>query len=259
MAIIQANGNKINRKRVNTLVDHLKFMDVIMLSSLLQNFRKLPKAAVVTLALTGILSCGMGVTNPDSSVAVPNNGQIEVAQNSLPRAIAQKILRDAANRSGVRINNLKITEVTPQTFGNPCIFQFGEICTKELNPIEGWRVVVQVKDQAWTYHVNKPGTQIVLDPKINVSGNAQLPPKIADIVIKDAAKRSRLPANAIKITDVTKKTFSNACVFGFGEICAQIFDPIEGWVVVVRVRNQSWTYHVDTTGSRLALDPKVGG
>ncbi|HLO88598.1 MAG TPA: hypothetical protein VK203_26810 [Nostocaceae cyanobacterium] len=230
---------------------------IIRFFSQLSSTHKLPSFLFLTLALTGILSCGIGVTTPDASVAVPSNGQTQVAQNSLPKAIAQTVLKDASKRSGVKINDLKIIESRAQTFGNPCIFKFGEICTKEFRPIEGWVVVVQVKDQAWTYHVNKSGTQLVLDPKVNVAGNAQLPPKIANLVLNDAAKRSGLPVQAIKITEVTKKTFGNPCEFAFGEVCAQLFDPVEGWIVIVKVKGQSWTYHVDTTGSRLALDPKV--
>jgi hypothetical protein len=229
------------------------------LFSQLSPVQKFPSFFLLTLALTGILSCGMGVSTNDTSVAVPSNEQLQVAQTTLPKAIAQTVLKDASKRSGVKINDLKIIESRAQTFGNPCIFRFGEICTKEFRPIEGWVVVVQVKDQAWTYHVNKAGTQLILDPKVNVAGNDQLPPKIAQTVLNDAAKRSGLPVRALKITDVTKKTFGNACEFGFGEVCAQIFDPIEGWIVVVKVRGQSWTYHVDTTGARLALDPKVSG
>ena len=115
---------------------------------------------------------------------------------------------------------------------------------------------MRVKDQSWTYHVNQTGSQILLDPKVNVSTASQLPKNIAAKVVSDASKRSGLPQNAIKITEATTKTFSNTCVFNFGEVCIQLYDPIEGWIVTVKVKNQSWIYHVDKTGESIVLDPQ---
>ncbi|MGM3304460.1 hypothetical protein ACSQ6I_00465 [Anabaena sp. WFMT] len=225
----------------------------------LKNVGKLPQSIVLTLALSSLLACGLDISNNKTSVAIPSPEQTQLAQNqnNLPRDISRAVLRDAAKRSGVKMPDLKITQVTATTFGNPCIFRFGEICTKEYRPIRGWKVVVQVKDQSWTYHVNQPGSQILLDPKVNVSATSQLPKDIADKVVSDASKRSGLPQNAIKITQATQKTFSNACVFSFGEVCTQQYDPVEGWIVTVKVKNQSWTYHVDKTGASIVLDPKV--
>lgn len=219
-----------------------------------------PQSVVLTLALSSLLACGLGITSNKTAVALPSAEQIQLSQNgqnTLPKAISKAVLRDAAKRSGVRIANLTITQVTSQTFGNPCIFNFGEICTKEYNPIEGWEVIVQVKNQSWTYHVNKSGSQIVLDPKVTVSSAKQLPKAIANAVLSDASKRSGLPSNALKITQATPRTFSNPCFFGFGEVCTQIFDPVEGWEVIVKVKQQSWTYHVNKSGSQIVLDPKV--
>jgi hypothetical protein len=113
---------------------------------------------------------------------------------------------------------------------------------------------VQVKEQSWTYHVNKSGSQILLDPKISSN---QLPKKIANAVLSNASKRSGLAVNSLKITQSIQKTFSNSCVFNFGEVCTQIFDPISGWEVIVKVKSQFWTYHVDITGTRIVLDPQI--
>ncbi|MEA5620094.1 hypothetical protein VB711_19920 [Cronbergia sp. UHCC 0137] len=197
------------------------------------------------------------MNNNNTTVAVPTAKEIQVSQNNLPKNIAQAVLKDASQRSGVKIADLKITQVTATTFGNACGFKFGEICTKEYKPIQGWSIVVNVDKKPWTYHVNKPGSQIVLDPQIIVSSATQLPENIADKILLDASQRSGLPINTIKIIQATPKTFSNSCVFNFGEVCAQIFDPIEGWIVTVQVKGQSWTYHVDQSGSRMVLDPSI--
>ncbi|MBU7586593.1 MAG: hypothetical protein KAF91_27655 [Nostoc sp. TH1S01] len=178
----------------------------------------------------------------------------------LPRAIANNILRDAARRSGEDVNDLRITQATRKTFSNRCVFNFGEICTEEYNPIEGWEVIVQVRRQSWTYHSNESGSQIVLDPDITNSGSDnsyELPRAIANNILRDAARRSGEDVSDLRITQATRRTFSNRCVFNFGEVCTQQFDPIEGWEVIVRVRRQSWTYHVDESGSRIVLDPDI--
>jgi uncharacterized protein YcnI len=180
--------------------------------------------------------------------------------NQLPRAIATKILRDASRRSGVETSNLRITQAKRKTFSNPCIFNFGEVCTREYNPIEGWEVIVRVKGEFWTYHVDESGSRIVLDPQIDDSGvnnNSQLPRAIATRILRDASRRSGQDVDDLRIIESTRKTFGNRCVFNFGEICTEEYNPIEGWEVIVRVRRESWTYHVDESGSRIVLDPDI--
>ncbi|BAT54924.1 hypothetical protein NOS3756_38990 [Nostoc sp. NIES-3756] len=179
------------------------------------------------------------------------------AESQLPRAIANNILSDVTRRFRVPRRELQIIKANRRTFGNPCEFNFGEICTREYRPIEGWEVVVQGRNQSWTYHVNQSGTQIVLDPKNNVGAESQLPRAIANNILNDAARRSRLSTRDVEITKVTPRTFSNPCRFNFGEICTEEYRPIQGWEVVVRVRNQFWTYHVNQSNSQFVLDPNV--
>ncbi len=235
---------------------------IIKLFPLINDALKSPKGVVLTLALTSLLSFGLVFTGNNSAEAAPEQIQLlsQRSQNRstrLPRAVVRSVLRDASKRSGEAIAYLKITQFKSQTFGNPCIFNFGEICTKEYNPIQGWEVIVRVKEQSWTYHVNKSGSQIVLDPKVKVSDTTQLPKAIADAILGDASKRSGVAIADLKITQATPKTFGNPCQFNFGEICTQQFDPVEGWEVIVKIKEQSWTYHVDKSGSQIVLDPKV--
>ncbi|MBD2281415.1 hypothetical protein [Aphanizomenon flos-aquae] len=214
--------------------------------------RCFPQVFVFIFMITSLFACS--VTENSTSANAKNPQRSQLSQNSLPQSISQAVLRDASRVSGLKISDLKITQVTSTIFSNPCIFQFGEVCTKEYNPIPGWTVIVQVKEQSWIYHVNKSGSQILLDPKIS---NNQLPKKITNGVLSDASKRSGLAISSLKVTQSTQKTFSNSCVFNFGEVCAQIFDPIKGWEVIVKVKNQFWTYHVDITGTRIVLDPQI--
>ncbi|MFN7658904.1 MAG: hypothetical protein ACK5P3_12340, partial [Dolichospermum sp.] len=198
--------------------------------------------------------CNLGVTENAIFANSQSLEGLQLSQNTLPKSISQAILRDASKRSGIKVSDLQITQVTSTIFSNPCIFKFGEVCTREYNPIPGWVITVRLQKQSWIYHVNKSDSQILLDPKITTN---KLSKKIANKVLSDASKRSGLAVNYLKITQSTQKTFSNSCVFNFGEVCAQIFDPIPGWEVIVKVKSQFWTYHVDNTGTRIILDPKI--
>ena len=216
--------------------------------------RSFPQIFVLVFMVTSLLGCSLGVTENSTSANAKNPEQSQLNQNTLPKSISQAVLRDAAGVSGVKISDLQITQVTSTIFSNRCIFKFGEVCTREYNPIPGWIITVRLQEQSWIYHVNKSNSQILLDPKIT---NNQLPKRIANTVLSDASKRSGLAVNYLKITQSTQKTFSNSCVFNFGEVCAQIFDPVPGWEVIVKVKSQFWTYHVDNTGTRIVLDPKI--
>jgi hypothetical protein len=167
--------------------------DINKLYPALNQILKSPRGLVLTVAFTTLLYSGLGVANNSTAFASDeqiqsshssikisqNTGQfstysrIQISQNTnqisnvLPKRIANAILRDASKRSGVPIRELEIAQVTPKTFGNPCEFKFGEICTREYKPIKGWEAVVEVGDDSWTYHVNTSGSQILLDPKIS--------------------------------------------------------------------------------------------
>jgi hypothetical protein len=124
-------------------------------------------AITLSLILMSLLNMGCGITNNNAITDVLGIEFSQTSQNhaeKLPKAIADKILTDAAERSGVAISELKITQVQSQTFSNPCRFNFGEICTQEYNPVPGWEVIVKVQNQSWTYHVNQSGSEIVLNP-----------------------------------------------------------------------------------------------
>ncbi len=167
--------------------------DINKLYPALNKTLKSSKGALLTLALT-MLSSVLGlagnntaalasdeqIQSSHSSIEISQNtdqfssySRIQISQNTnqisnvLPKRIANAILRDASKRSGVAIRELEIAQVSPKTFGNPCEFKFGEVCTREYKPIKGWEAVVEVGDDSWTYHVNQSGSQILLDPKIS--------------------------------------------------------------------------------------------
>ncbi|AFY43054.1 hypothetical protein [Nostoc sp. PCC 7107] len=242
----------------------------IKLFTVINNTSHFPKGVVFTLALSSLLSLGQGFIGSYSAEAAPRGEPIQISQrlpdhfrnrsNGLPRRIANIIINDAARRGRVTSNQVRITQVRSQTFANPCIFNFGEACTREYNPIKGWEVIVTVQNQYFTYHIDESGSRIVLDPKTTDSGSDnsyQLPRAIANNILRDASRRSGVSTSNLRITQATRKTFGNACEFNFGEVCTQQYDPIQGWEVIVQVERQSWTYHSNESGSQIVLDPQI--
>jgi hypothetical protein len=84
-----------------------------------------------------------------------------------------------------------------------------------------------------------------------------LPQHIAKLILRNAANHAGLKIADVKITKTISKTFSNACVFKFGEVCSQQYEPIYGWVVNVKVKQRVWQYHVNKSYSQIILDPKI--
>ena len=175
----------------------------------------------------------------------------------LPRRIRRKVLRDASQRSGIPTRRLRIKNATRKTFSNPCMFKFGEICTREFNPIKGWEINVSVRGESVLYHSNLDGSKVIVDPNANFASSTKLPQNLATAVLQDASKRSGVPVRKLKIEDATRKTFGNPCMFKFGEICTKEFNPIKGWEVTVKIQKRSVLYRISLDGSRLAVDPNA--
>lgn len=195
------------------------------------------------------------VNQSGSQIAI-NPKLTEKPVSTMPGAYIDAVIMDAARRASVAPATVKILQSKPTTFGNLCAFNFGEICTKDYNPIAGYAVTAQVKGQSWNYHVSQNGAQVVLDPKA-IATTLTLPGALQTRILNDAATRSGLPVSSLQITQATEQNFGNACVFNFGEMCPQVYQPIAGWQAVVKVRDQAWTYRIDRTGSQLALDPRL--
>ncbi|MDJ0799037.1 MAG: hypothetical protein QNJ51_19820 [Calothrix sp. MO_167.B12] len=103
---------------------------------------------------------------------------------------------------------------------------------------------------------NTATAQSIVPPSTPITTpSSPLPINIVKILLKDASKRLGAPVKQLKIV-ATPKIFPNSCVFNFGEVCPDIYQPIKGWVVVVSGNGKSITYHVAESG-KFAVDPKA--
>jgi hypothetical protein len=159
-------------------------------------------------------------------------------QTTLPKSIIRKILLDASKWSGLSTEALRIVKVEWQTWGNPCMFGFRQICTREYNPVSGWEVTVDSGTQKWLYRVDDKATSVLLDR------TPSLAPKAAEVIKKDAAKFSN---SAIRIIAVERRDDWNGSCEGV-QNCTRPIAP--GWQATLSNGRDSYIYRVKEDGSQ---------
>ncbi len=182
-------------------------------------------------------------TNEDGSqVKLSEKG----TQATLPKSIIGKILVDASKWSGLSTEALRIVKVESQTWGNPCMFGFRQICTREYNPVAGWEVTVDSGTQKWVYRVDDKATSVLLDR------TPSLTPKAAEAIKKDAAKFSASP---LRIIAVERRDDWNGICEGVPN-CTRPIAP--GWQATVSNGRDSYVYRVKEDGSQFELQGQNG-
>jgi hypothetical protein len=88
----------------------------------------------------------------------------------------------------------------------------------------------------------------------NRGTSSQLPDRVANAVLADLSKQTKLSARQLQVTQFSRQTWSNACL-GLakpGKSCTQAVVP--GWRVVVSDGRQNWVYRTDSNGRVLRLE-----
>ncbi|MEB3179958.1 MAG: hypothetical protein VKL59_13105 [Nostocaceae cyanobacterium] len=222
------------------------------------------------LILTGILSMSSGLTfiktataNQISQFPRINTRQTNtevltdsIQTSSLPRIVANAVLRDVSQTTGIPRRQLEITNYQQQTWRNGCLDlpRPNEMCTMALVP--GWRVIVSSRNQNWVYHTNNNGRQLRV-ANADSSGNNlpdTLPNSVRNRVLQAASRRLRLPINQVSIIQAEPRSWRNGCLEleHPGEMCTMNIVP--GWRVVVGARDTSLIYHTNESGSQVRLN-----
>ncbi len=172
------------------------------------------------------------------------------SQMSLPNQVADIVLRNASQVSGVSRRALNIVSYKRREWSYGCEQPtFPHPCDPVVT--SGWEVIVGNGDNRWVYFTDNTGSLIKLSPE---SERSDLPKSLADIVLKDASEWSLLPIEILQIVDTKRQIWENSCRFMFGLGCAAIVQPISGWEVRVNSGTQLWTYNVDDKGKSVILD-----
>jgi hypothetical protein len=81
----------------------------------------------------------------------------------LPAGIAQKVLADAAARSGQGPSSVRLSGAAAKVWSDSCLGLGGlnALCAEVLVP--GWEVVAESDRQRWVYRTNAAGTAVLLD------------------------------------------------------------------------------------------------
>lgn len=90
-----------------------------------------------------------------------DNDDVEISVESLPKPIAEAVLKEVAQRSGMEISKLEIIGVARRTWQDGCLGLGGGICTQAQVP--GWLVAVAGEQQIWAYRTNESGAVVKLD------------------------------------------------------------------------------------------------
>ncbi|WP_009634394.1 hypothetical protein [Synechocystis sp. PCC 7509] len=91
----------------------------------------------------------------------------------------------------------------------------------------------------------------------NKTTNSQLPPRVANAVLVNLSKQTRISVKQLKITQSSRQTWSDGCL-GLakpGENCTQAI--VEGWRVVVSNGQQNWVYRTNYNGRVLRLETPI--
>jgi hypothetical protein len=203
------------------------------------------------LMLTSIVFLGSGFTLIKSSVAADKSPLLETSNSSLkesattnrlPRQVADAVLRDASEWSGLPTAALRIVKGERRDWGNECVFAFGSLCTAELNPISGWEVTVNSGTQQWVYHFDDKTNSLLMDRTI------ALEPKAAEVIKKDAAKF--LGSSNLRIITLEYRRDWNGICEGIPN-CTR--PTAYGWQATVSNGQDSYVYRVKEDGSEFEI------
>ena len=222
------------------------------------------RQVLTALVLTGILSVSSGMSLIKSATAAPVDSTVEtsnvITQNTrlrtLPRSVANAVIRDLSRRQNISPSNIEIVEYTPQTWNNGCLQlpKPGELCTQALVP--GWRVVASDGRQNWVYHTNRTGRTLRLNSRTTPNNNnaQKLPEKVREAVLNAASRRLKVSVTRLTIIQAQKRDWRDGCleIADNDRVCSQAIVP--GWRVVVGTKEQALVYHTNDRGSVVRIN-----
>ncbi|NJL48962.1 MAG: hypothetical protein HC929_17740, partial [Leptolyngbyaceae cyanobacterium SM2_5_2] len=173
---------------------------------------------------------------------------------TLPSPILDTVLADAARRSGVAPEQLRLSDITPNVWPDGCLGLEvpGESCTQAL--VDGWRLVITDGERTWAYRTDAQGLAIRYE---SILPRSVINAVYAAIFAEGEVRR----ASQLAIVEEEQRTWPNGClgvVEGSGrsgeERCTQ--GLVEGWRVVVTDGQRLWTFHTDYNGNQVVLAAK---
>lgn len=176
---------------------------------------------------------------------------------NLRESVLAAVLKQASAQLNVPASSLKIVDAEQKTWSNPCMFNFGKICTREYNPIAGWQVTVANSAQRLVYRTDKSASKVMLDKEASQITNAQAPESVSKAVLQQVSELSGMPISSLRIVKAEQKKWPDKCL-GISSpliLCAPASsEGVPGWLVTVEAGKERFVYRTNADGSAGAFD-----
>lgn len=173
--------------------------------------------------------------------------------NNLPQAVSDLVLSTAAQRTGLRISELRIVKSEQLTVdGCLGLARPGEPCTRIAQP--AWQVTVEARQQRLVYRTNQNATQIRFNEAASNVTQTNLPSAVARAVLQVASTDFGVSVSQLQITKAEQKTWENSCLGLQRPTERCMGTPTPGWRVTVSGRQQTKVYRTDSIGDRIRAE-----
>ncbi|NEQ73609.1 MAG: hypothetical protein F6K23_11370 [Okeania sp. SIO2C9] len=101
-------------------------------------------------------------------ISKPTLDKVEkIADNHeiIPNNIVDAVREDLSNQTGILPENIKVTQVSQETWPNTCLglANSDELCGQRL--VEGWYIILSDGNETWSYRTDNKGKLIRVEPK----------------------------------------------------------------------------------------------
>jgi hypothetical protein len=173
--------------------------------------------------------------------------------NNLPQAVSDLVLSTAAQRTGLRISELRIVKSAQLTVdGCLGLARPGEPCTRIAQP--AWEVTVEARQQRLVYRTNRDATQIRFNEAASNVTETNVPSAVARAVLRVASTDFNVSSSQLQITKAEQQTWDNSCLGLQRPTERCMGTPTPGWRVTVKSRQEVKVYRTDSTGDRIRAE-----
>ncbi|WP_008312477.1 cistern family PEP-CTERM protein [Leptolyngbya sp. PCC 6406] len=182
--------------------------------------------------------------------------------------VAQTILQQVSQQSNISISELRILEVSRQTWSDGCLGlgQPGTACTQAL--VEGYWVTVASRQDVFVYRTNSVGSLVVIDQvrtqeyrsKRPRRRKVKLSRRVHQSVLQKIAETYQVDVSSLRVSKVKRKHWRNDCLGlpagpGRGRACGR--GKVKGYMIVVTSGQDSWVCRSDRRGTYVVVDEQA--
>jgi hypothetical protein len=184
------------------------------------------------------------------------------------QTVSQVILQQISQQLSVSSSELRILQVTQQTWSDGCLGLGapGTACTQALVP--GYRVKVASRENVYVYRTNASGSLVVFDQTQTSQVRAsrtyrrqvRLSRSVHQSVLRTISQTYQVSESDLRVVRVNRKQWRNDCLGvpagpGRGRACGR--GRVPGYMVVVSDGTQSWVCRTTRNGSYVVVDERA--